>query len=177
MLFLIVEYPDKTFGTAFTAKRPGVTFDSISEPPVGPPGNRRHQALALAQGLNADDMKILVTGLAHLYDDLETVQQDLRRGRWMGRFTVRDVVLRGTGIHVILGFQERFGALWTHAADGIVHLRARVNDPQHGEELVQDMREALRVHGMDPQIEVRELGPHDYGTWDELVQASVGLAS
>ncbi len=176
MLFLIVEYPDKTFGASFTATRPGVTLDSISEPATGPPDNRRHPALCLAQGLRPEDQRILVTGLTHLYDDLETLQQDLRRGRWMGRFTVRERVLRGTALHTILSFQGRFGSLWTHAADGVVHLRARVADPAHGEELAQDLRVALDHAGTEAQVEVREFGPHDYGTWDQLVQASIGLA-
>lgn len=177
MLFVIVEYPETTFGSAFTAKRPGVTIDSISEPAVGPPENRHHPALALARGLSAQDLRMLVTGFAHLYDDLETVSQDIRRGRWMGRFTVRHRVLQGTGIGRILQMQDRFGALWTHSADGIMHLRARVADAQQGEALAEDMRKALAEQGMEAQVEVRELGPHDYGTWDELVQASIGLAS
>jgi hypothetical protein len=177
MLFVIVEYPDQTFGSSFTAKRPGVTIDSISEPAVGPPDNLRHPALALAQGLSAEDSRMLVTGLAHLYDDLETMHQDVRRGRWMGRFTVRERILRGTAMHRILMFQGRYGTLWTHAQDGIVHCRARVAEPARAEELAEDMRKALAEDGVECQVEVRELGPHDYGTWDELVQASIGLAT
>lgn len=177
MLFVIVESPDTTFGTSFTATRPRVTFDTISEPASGPPDNLRHPALALAQGLRPEDRKILVTGLEHLYDDLHTIQDDPRRGRWLGRFTVRQRLLQGTGIHRILGFQHRFGALWTHAESGVLHVRARVADPADGERLADDLRRALREHGTEAQVEVRELGPHDYGAWEELVQRSIGLAS
>lgn len=177
MLFVIVEYPDTTFGASFTAKRPGVSIDSISDPPQGPAGNRRYPALALAQGLSPEDLRILATGFAHLYDDLQTLQSDARLGRWMGRFTVREQVLRGTAMHRTLSFQNRFGSLWTHASDGIVHLRARVKDNADGDVLVKDLRQALEADGVETQVELRELGPHDYGAWDELVQRSIGMSS
>lgn len=177
VLFVIVENPDTTFGTSFTAKRPGVTLDSISDPATGPPDNRRHPALMLAQGLKPEDLRVLVTGLEHLYDDLQTVQSEPRRGRWLGRFTVRQRLLKGTGIHRILAFQDRFGALWTHAEDGILHVRARVADPRDGERLAADIRASLQEGGIEAQVEVRELGPHDYGAWDELVQRSIGMST
>lgn len=174
MLFVIVEYPDTTFDSFFLARRPGATIDMISAAATGPPDDRRHVGVAMAQGLNPDDMRILVTGIEHLHEDLETLQRDERRGTWMGRFTVRERALAGTATLKVLQFQEAFGAVWTHAEAGITHLRARVNDPTHGEELAADMRKDLQAAGIDAQVEVRELGPKDYGAWDTLVQASIG---
>lgn len=177
MLFVIVEYPDTTtYGSWFLARRPGTTLDTISEPAVGPADDRRHPCVALAQGLAPNDVRTLVTGLAHLHEGLQTLQEDLRRGRWMGRFTVRERGLAGTATLKVLRFQRRFGAIWTHSEGGVIHLRARVKDEAHGEDLAADMREALAKDGIDAQVELRELGPHDYGAWDELVQRSIGLA-
>ena len=42
MLFVIVEYPDTTFGSWFAARRPGVTIDTIGDPPTGSDDDLRH---------------------------------------------------------------------------------------------------------------------------------------
>ena len=176
MLFVIVEYPDTTFGTLFLAKRPGASVDVISEPAKGPANDRRHPCIALIQGLEADDLRTLVTGLQHLHENVETMSQDLRRGRWLGRFEVRERALHGTNTMKVLRFQARFGAPWAHSEGGLMHLRARVNDPTQAEQLAADMRQGLLEEGIEAQVELRELGPRDYSTWEQLVQHSIGLS-
>ena len=176
MRFVIVEYPDTTFGSVFLAKRPGASVDVISEPATGPPGDRRHPCIALVQGLEPDDLRTLITGLTHLHEEVQPLSNEPRKGRWLGRFVVRERALRDTTTLKVLRFQERFGAPWAHSAGGLIHLRARLHAGVDGEQLAEAMRKGLAEAGIEAQVEVRELGRHDFSVWEELVQHAIGLA-
>jgi hypothetical protein len=80
------------------------------------------------------------------------------------------------GARVITQFQHRFGAPWTHLENGLVHLRAKVNDPAQGELLADQMRRYFTKAGVEAQVEVREVSVKDHGVWEDLVQRSIGLA-
>lgn len=176
MRFVIVEYPDTTFGSVFLAKRPGASIDVISEPATGPPDDRRHPCIALVQGLEPADLRTLVTGLEHLHEEVQPLSNEPRKGRWLGRFTVRERALRDTTTLKVLRFQERFGAPWAHSEGGLIHLRARLHDGVDGEQLVEAMQKDLARQGIQAQVELRELGGHDYSVWEQLVQHAIGLS-
>ena len=57
-----------------------------------------------------------------------------------------------------------------------MHLRARVNDPAHGDLLADQMRRYFSKADVDAQVEVRDISAKDYGVWEDLVQRSIGLA-
>jgi hypothetical protein len=176
MRFVIAECQDSTPGTLFLAKRPGSTLDTIWEPAQGPEDDRRHPMVVLASGLAAQDLRDLVMAFEHVYHDVQTLQMDLRLGRWLGRMTLHEKGIAGTSTHNVLSFQQSFGALWEHSEAGVVHLRAQVRDGVDADELADQMRAALLKTGIEAQVEVRELGPKDYGVWDTLVQHAIGLA-
>ncbi|HJQ92809.1 MAG TPA: hypothetical protein VJ874_00830, partial [Candidatus Thermoplasmatota archaeon] len=84
--------------------------------------------------------------------------------------------LHNPGAQVIVQFQHRFGAPWTHIEQGTVHLRARITDTEQAEVLADQMRRYFAKAGVDAQVELREISAKDYGVWDELVQRAIGLS-
>jgi hypothetical protein len=89
---------------------------------------------------------------------------------------VRESTLHSTGAAAIAQFQDRFGPPWTHIDDGVVYMRARLHKATDGDRLVHQVRGYLAKEGVDAHVSVQDFSTHDYGVWDDLVQASIGLA-
>jgi hypothetical protein len=175
--FVIVEYPQlDTPLAAFTLHVPGATVDLISEPTVLVGDDLVHPSVVLIRGAPAPDVNALLKRLATLWD-IETIERDDGARSWMGRMRIKDSMLvHNPGAQVVVQFQHRFGAPWTHMEQGMVHLRARVVDSAQAGLLVDQMRRYFDKAGVDAQVEVREISAKDYGVWDELVQRAIGLA-
>jgi hypothetical protein len=177
--FVVAEYPQGDTPLAgATARFPGCTVDLLSQPFVEERGERLHPSVVLVKGLPAPDLSALLARLAKVYDSLETVERDDVRQVWLGRMRLKEsVYMRNPGAAVITQFQHRFGAPWCHIENGVMYVRARVNDPAHGDLLADQMRRFFAKAGVDAQVEVREIAPKDYGVWDDLVQRAIGLSS
>ena len=176
--FVIVEFPlaDTPLASA-TAKVAGCAIDVIAEPVATEGDDRWHAAVVLIKGLPPADLTALLGRLAQVYQRIETIERDDLLQTWMGRMRMRESAMtHNKGAAVVLQFQHRFGALWSHIEAGIIYLRAKVNDAAHGELLADQMRRYFEKAGVMAQVEVRDLAPKDYGVWDELVQRSIGIA-
>jgi hypothetical protein len=175
--FIIVEYPQPdTPLAAFTLHVPGATVDLISEPTVLVGDDLVHPSVVLIRGAPGPDVNALLKRLGTLWE-IETIERDDSRRSWMGRMRIKDSMLvHNPGAQVVMQFQHRFGAPWTHMEQGMLHLRARVVDSGQAGLLVDQMRRYFDKAGVDAQVEVREISAKDYGVWDELVQRAIGLA-
>ena len=175
--FLIVEYPQQdTPLAAFTLHVPGATVDLISEPPVLQGDDLVHPSVVLIRGAPAADVNALLKRLAILWD-IETIERDDSARSWMGRMRIKDSMLvHNPGAQVVVQFQHRFGAQWTHIEQGLLHLRTRVVDASQAGLLADQMKRYFAKAGVDAQIELREISAKDYGVWDELVQRAIGLS-
>jgi hypothetical protein len=175
--FLIVEYPQQDTPLAsFTANVPGSSVDLISEPPVLEGDDLVHPSVVLIRGAPKPDLEALLKRLANHYA-IEPIERDERAGSWTGRMRIKEsMFVHNTGAQVIVQFQHRFGAPWTHIEQGMVHLRARVADTDQADVLADQMRRYFAKAGVDAQVELREISAKDYGVWDELVQRAIGLS-
>ena len=175
---MVAEYPQGDTPLAgATARFPGCTVDLISQPLVEEGGERLHPSVVLIKGMPPQDLSALVARLAKVYDHVETVERDDLRQSWLGRMRLREsVYLRNPGAAVITQFQHRFGAPWCHIESGVMYVRAKVNDPAHGDLLADQMRRFFGKAGVDAQVEIQEIAPKDYGVWEDLVQRSIGLS-
>lgn len=174
--FVVVEYPqpDTPLGS-FTLHHPGSTIDLISEPAVVQGEDLVHPSVVLIKGAAAADVEALVARLGRLHE-IERIERDAS-GRWLGRMRIRaSTIAHNPGAQVVLQFQHRFGAPWTHIEQGLVHLRARVPDEGQADLLADQMRRYFDKARVEAQVEVREVSAKDYGVWDELVQRAIGLA-
>lgn len=175
--FLIVEFPQSdTPLAAFTLHVPGATVDLISEPTVLQGDDLIHPSVVLIRGAPAADVDALLKRMAILWD-IETIERDESKRSWMGRMRIKDsIMVHDPGAQVIMQFQHRFGAPWTHIEQGTVHLRARVGDASQADVLADQMLRYFAKAGVDAQVELREISAKDYGVWDELVQRAIGLS-
>lgn len=175
--FIIVEYPQEDTPLAsFTAHVPGATVDLISEPPVLDGNDLVHPSVVLIRGAPDKDLDALLARLAAVYS-IEPIERDPRARSWLGRMRIRDsFIVHNAGAQVVVQFQHRFGAPWTHIEEGTVHLRARVGDEASADVLADQMRRYFDKAKVGAQVEVREISAKDYGVWDELVQRAIGLA-
>ena len=176
--FVIVEFPlaDTPLASA-TAKVPGCRIDVIAEPVVGEGGEKWHAAVVLIKGLPGPELTQLLVRLGKVYERIETIERDDLQGSWLGRMRMRESAMtHNKGAAVVLRFQHRFGALWSHIEAGILYLRAKVRDAAHGELLADQMRRYFAKAGVPAQVEVRDVSAKDYGVWEDLVQRSIGLA-
>lgn len=175
--FVIVEYPQPDTPLArFTVEQPGATVDLISEPPHPEGDDVVHPSLVLVKGAEPAAVDALLRRLASVYP-VETVDRRPGSGTWLGRVRIREsAYLHNPGARVLRGFQERYGAPWTHIEQGVLHLRARAEDPDHADALVDEMRRYFEAAGVEAQVEARDIPAKDFGAWEELVQRAIGLA-
>ena len=175
--FVVVEYsmPDTPLA-AFTANVPGATVDLISEPAVIEGDDLVHPSVVLIKGAPIADTDALLERLKAFYK-IEPIERNASARSWLGRMRIRaSTDLHNPGAQVLVQFQHRFGAPWTHIEQGTIHLRARISDAEHASLLVDQMRRYFDKAGVEAQVETREISAKDYGVWDELVQRAIGLA-
>ena len=175
--FLVVEYPQEDTPLAsFTANVPGTSVDLISEPPVEQGDELVHPSVVLIRGAPKAQLDALLQRLAGFYS-IQTIERNDQASAWTGRMRIKESMFaHNRGAQVIVQFQHRFGAPWTHIEQGMVHLRARVADTAQADVLADQMRRYFAKAGVDAQVELREISAKDYGVWDELVQRAIGLS-
>jgi hypothetical protein len=175
--FLVVEFSGEGITMAeWTRDYPGATADIISEPPKKVGKENVHPSLFLLKFGERAALVQAMERLDRVHGPIETLNLDVLRGQWLGRMTVRESQLHSTAAAAIAQFQNHFGSPWSHLEDGIIYMRARLNDAQNGERLIKLMQGYLKEHEVDAQVSVEEISSHDYGVWDDLVQASIGMA-
>jgi hypothetical protein len=176
-LFLVVEFTGEGIAFAeFTRSHPGCTVDVISEPVVHEGAQRVHPSLFLVRRAPPGTLNGLDAQLTRLHGSVETVRRNDLIGMWLGRTRIREAGLRSATTAVLSAFQHKFGVPWTHVEGGVLYMRARVQDPAEAEVLLGQIKAYLRAAGADADVTLQEIGAQDYSVWDELVQASVGLA-
>jgi hypothetical protein len=176
--FLVVEF--SAAGLAFgdwTRNHEGTTVDIISEPVKDVGGERLHPSLFLVKGASRPALLQIMELLDRVHGPVESVRLDVLRGQWLGRMTVKESQLQSSAAMAIAQFQHRFGSPWTHIEDGIVYLRAKLNANEDGERLQRQLVGFLAQEDIPAQVSVEEFSTHDYGVWDDLVQASIGLTN
>lgn len=164
----------------WTRDHPGATIDMISEPArskdKAEARDRVHPTLVLVKRAPRAALVQLMDGLDRLYGPIETLRMDPQQGTWLARIQFSEASMHSSSAGAVLQFQHRFGAPWTHIDDGIVYLRSLLPAKEDGERLAQQVRGYLADKKVDAQATVQEFSSHDYGVWDDLVQASIGLA-
>lgn len=174
--FLVVEYPGAGLPLAEWTREHRATADMILQPMQEAGGDLRSQGTLLARGMDAAALATLRQLLDRHYAPHETVRSDARRGEWLGRMHIHvETLRRSPAAKAVALHQHRFGSPWSHVDDGIVHMRMRVNDPAGADALLDDVRDELARQEADAQATLQEVSRHDYGVWEELVQATIGL--
>lgn len=175
--FLVIEFAGDGLTLAeWTRAHPGTTVDLISDPARAVGGDRVHPTLFLVKGANRAALVQLMDRLDRLYGPIDTLRVEPQRGQWMGRMQVRESAMGSPAAAALMQFQHRFGAPWTHIDEGVVYMRARLPAGEDGERLVHQVRGFLAKARADAHVALQEFSSHDYGVWDDLVQASIGLA-
>lgn len=176
--FLVVEFTGDGLTLAeWTRDHPGTTVDLISEPVQRQGNEAMHPSLILVKGVNRAALVQLMDRLDRLYGPVNTISMEAARGRWLARIQVRESQMHSAAAATVTQFQHRFGAPWTHLAEGVVYVRARLPAQEDEDVLVDELERRLKAGRIDAQVSVQEVGSHDYSVWDELVQASIGMAS
>ena len=175
--FLVIEFEGDGLTLAeWTRDHPGTTVDLISEPVRAVGADRVHPTLFLIKGAKRAALVQLMDRLDRLFGPIDTLRMEPQRGQWMGRMQLRESAMHSAAAAALLQFQHRFGAPWMHIDDGIVYMRARLPAGDDGERLGHQVRGFLAKNEAEAHVTVQEFSTHDYGVWDDLVQASIGLA-
>jgi hypothetical protein len=174
--FLVVEFPSEEFVmTRFTRAHPLCTVDLIAERAVPQGGGHVHPILFLAKGVAWREFHALLDELARVHEPAQVLRRDPAGLAWLCRVNIHESHLGPEG-HALAQFEDRFGPPWLHVEQGVLHLRARLDPALDAERLVAQLTGFLEATGVAAQVEVRELGPTDYGVWEELLQAGAGLS-
>jgi hypothetical protein len=174
--FLVVEYPGTGLPLAEWTSKHKATADMLLQPMQDVAGDLQAKGTLLARGMDAGALAALGSLLDRHYAPHETIRQDVRRGEWLGRMHIHlDTLRRSPGARAVALNQHRFGPPWSHVDDGVVHMRMRVKDAADADTLLEDVRKELARQDGDAQATLQEISTHDYGVWEELVQASIGL--
>lgn len=175
--FLVVEFSGEGLTLAeWTRDHPGTTVDVISEPVKLVGKDPSHPSLFLVKGADRAALVQVMERLDRVHGPVESLNLDALRGQWLGRMTVKESQMKSTTAASVAQFQHRYGAPWTHLEDGIVYMRARLPDKEDASRLVKQLEGYLAHQQVDAQVTVEEFSSHDYGVWDDLVQASIGMA-
>lgn len=175
--FLVVEFSGEGITLAeWTRDHPGTTVDVISEPVRIVGKERLHPSLFLVKGADRAALVQCMERVDRVHGPVESVRLDALQGQWLGRMVVRESQLKSTTAASVAQFQHRYGAPWTHLEDGIVYMRARIPDKEDSERLLKQIEGYLAHQKVEAQVSVEEFSSHDYGVWDDLVQASIGMA-
>lgn len=175
--FVVVEYDGAGLPFVEWAHgRPGVTLDMILEPMRAKGDDLQIPGVALVRGVGAKGLPDLAALMADVYAPTQTLRQDARRGEWLGRITLHVGNMRqAPAAQAVARHADRFGPPWSHVDDGIVHMRLRVPDGEDADALADLLGREMQARGAQAQVSVESYSRHDYGVWDELVQASIGL--
>lgn len=175
--FLIVEFSGEGITLAeWTRDHPGTTVDVISEPVRREGKDNLHPSLFMVKGADRASLVQVMERLDRVHGPIQSLRVDPVRGQWLGRMTIKESQLKSTTAAAIAQFQHRFGAPWTHLENGVVYMRARLPEKEDSDRLLKQLQGYMAHHQVEAQATVEELSTHDYGVWDDLVQASIGMA-
>ncbi|MCA1819926.1 MAG: hypothetical protein ABR562_00710 [Thermoplasmatota archaeon] len=176
--FLVVEFPgeDLVF-SEYTRKHPGSRVELLLEP-VEEKGGVSYICVFLAKGLPDAAVARLEKDLKRRFAAPKTLRRDVLNQTWMGRIRIPRAKLKSAskGAQTMTEFRNRYGILWFHIEDGVLHMRARVADPDEAERLARQVRETMQSQGLDAQVEVQEVASQDFGVWRDIIELSLGLA-
>jgi hypothetical protein len=175
--FLVAEFSGDGLTLAgYTKENPGTRIDCILEPVVRDGEDLIHPTMFHVRGAPPGGPRILQERIEKVYGPVATLKRDDRLGTWIGRVRIRESAMTNPAVKALTQFQHRFGVPWTHIEAGVIYMRARVEDPQAADRLVQQVRGFMAQARIDADVAVQEIGAHDFSVWEELVQASVGMA-
>lgn len=159
-----------------TREHPGSTVDLISEPMEidGKPG---YLGVFLVRGVGDTGMKRIEKELTRRYEAPRTLRRDHIQRQWLARIHMKAEAMKGPAAEAFLSISQHWGVPWVRYEDGILMVRARVNDPGEAEHVARELRERMANGGVEAQVEIQEVAPRDFGVWRELVDASLGLTS
>jgi hypothetical protein len=174
--FLVMEFPSRQFVfTRFTAEHAIATIDVILEPGDERPEGRVHPAVFLVKGSAWREVRALFDELAATHGPPQVLRRDASGLLWLCRVDFREERL-GTDAAALRRLQDHFGPPWLHHEQGVCHLRASLPEGTDSEHFVAELAGMLRATHVEAQVDVVELAPQDYGVWQDLLQASAGLA-
>lgn len=177
--FVVVEYDGAGLPFVDWAKaHPGVTLDMILSPLRAAGADLQIPGFALVRGLSAKAMTDLPRLLEASYAPTQAMRRDAKRGEWFGRITLHVANMRqAPAAQAVARLSDRFGPPWSHVDDGVVYMRLRVPDGADADALARDIQAEAAARGAEAQVSVESFGRHDFGVWEELVQAAIGLRS
>ena len=176
MLCLIVEFPAAGGELLpFTQQNPGASVELIAEP--SPPGARDTvTALVLVRGAPWQAIDEFVATKLGAGGPVTTLRRVPVESLWFGRATFHPSAFRSDNAKALLSVLPLVGPPWVHMEHGVVHLRARIKDPTHAEEVLHLTQQTLVAGGLEAQAIVQEVSPKDYGVWETLVQRGIGMS-
>lgn len=175
--FVVVEYAGDGLPLSdWTKAFPGTTVDMILEPMRAQGADLHIPGTVLGRGMDAKAMAVFQQMLDGTYAPYASVRTDVRRGEWLGRITIHvEKLVKSPAARAVALHQQHLGAPWSHVEQGIVYMRLRVPDAQDAEAIVQNLRSELVTQGAEAQVSLQVISPRDYGVWEELIQAAIGL--
>jgi hypothetical protein len=176
--FLVVEYDGAGLPFVDWARgRPGMKLDLILEPMRAEGRDLQVPGIALVRGLDADALLDLPALLDRSYAPHRTLRRDARRGEWLGRVTLHVAnMAHAPAALAVARHAGDYAPPWSHVEQGVVHMRIRVPDGADADAMAATLRSEMAGRGGDAHVAVETHGQHDHGVWDQLVQASLGLA-
>lgn len=174
--FLVVEYDGKGLPFVDWAHaRPGVSFDMILEAMRAKGDDLQVPGIALVRGLDPTTAQHLGWLLAKYYAPWSSIRKDLAHGTWLVRLTLHVANMASPAARAVARLSDRFGPPWSHVDDGVVYMRMKLPEQAGGEALADELRDECARRGADVQVSTESHSTHDYGVWEQLVQASIGL--
>lgn len=176
--FLVVEFPGEDLAFAqFTREFPGSRVELLLEPREEK-GEVSYIAVFLVKGMPEAGIARLEKELKKRFNPPKTLRRDILNQTWMGRVRIQRSQLTDTskGAQTMTEFRNRYGILWFHIEDGVLHMRTRIADPEEAERLARQVREHLEGHGLEAQVEVQEVATQDFSVWRDIIELSLGLS-
>lgn len=158
-----------------TQDHPGATVELIGEPP-GQDAGDTITTLMLVRGAPWQAIDQFVEQLSRTKAPVTTIRRSPVESLWFGRATFHTSAFRTPGAIALRDVFKKVGPPWVHIEHGVAHLRARVKDPEHADDLVTDTVESLRKANVDAQVIVQEVAPKDHSVWENLVQLGIGIS-
>jgi hypothetical protein len=158
----------------FTQQNPGATIDLMAEGKSEATPDRQ-TAVLLVRGAPWQATERFVAYLSSVHAPVTTLRASPEDGLWFGRVTFREATFHSPVAKAVQALAGMIGPPWVHLEHGVGHLRARIRDPAHAEDLIHLAEESLRAIGVEAQVVAQEVSPRDHSVWEELVQHGIGL--
>lgn len=158
----------------FTQQNPGATVDLMAEAKSDRTPDLQ-TAVLLVRGAPWPAIERFVAYLSTNQAPVTTLRSSPVESLWFGRVTFRAATFHSPVAKAVQALAGMIGPPWVHLEHGVGHLRARIRDPAHADELLQLAEESLKSIGVEAQVVVQEVAPRDHSVWEDLVQHGIGL--